>query len=65
MFKNKITGAILTDEEYRDLREKEAVTLWNELTPEEKEEWGSFEKFKEYDFWMYPDQDFVYIECDK
>jgi len=62
MFKNKNTGIILTDEEYRQLREREVVNFWNELTTEEKEEWGSFEKFKEKDFSMYPDPDFEYIE---
>ena len=50
MFKNKNTGVILTDEEYRDLREREVITLWSELTQEEKEEWGSFEEFKEKGF---------------
>ena len=62
MLKNKTTGVILTDEEYRQLREREVVNLWNELTTEEKEEWGCFEEFKEKDFSIYPDQDFEYIE---
>mgnify|MGYP000846995652 CR=1 FL=1 len=62
MFRNKKTGALLTDEEYRALREREVVTFWNELTQEEKEEWGSFEEFKEKDFAIYPDEDFEYIE---
>ena len=62
MFKNKNTGVILTDEEYRELREREVVNLWNELATEEKEEWGGFEEFKEKDFSIYPDSDFEYIE---
>ena len=62
MFKNKWTGALLTDEEYRALREREVVELWNELSAEEKEEWGCFESFREREFGIFPDPDFEYIE---
>jgi len=62
MFRNRKTGAILTDEEYRALREREALESWNELTENEKEEWGSFEEFRQKDFAIYPDEDFVEYE---
>jgi len=64
MFRNKKTGAILTDEQYKELREREVANFWNELSAEEKEEWGSFEEFKEKEFSIYPDPDFEYIEED-
>ena len=62
MFRNRKTGTLLTDEEYRALREREALESWNELTENEKEEWGSFEEFRQKDFAIYPDEDFEYIE---
>ena len=62
MYRNKWTRTLLTDKEYAELREREVVELWNELSAEEREEWGSFEEFKEKEFSIYPDPDFEYIE---
>jgi len=62
MYRNKWTGALLTDEEYRALREREVLDFWNELSAEEKEEWGSFEEFRQKEFSFWPDGDFEYIE---
>ena len=61
MFRNKKTGAILTDEQYKELREREVVTFWNELSEEERKEWGSFEEFRQKEFGIWPDGDFEYI----
>jgi len=62
MFRNRKTGTILTDEEYRALREREVLAFWNELSAEEKEEWGSFEEFRQKEFGIWPDEDFEYIK---
>lgn len=61
MYRNKWTGALLTDEEYRALREREVVDLWNELSEEKRKEWGCFESFREREFSYWPDGDFEYI----
>ena len=61
MYRNKWTRALLTDEEYRALREREVASFWNELSAEEKEEWGSFEEFRQKEFGIWPDGDFEYI----
>ena len=37
MYRDKWAGALLTDEEYRALRERGVVDLCNELSAEEKE----------------------------
>ena len=62
MYRNKWTGALLTDEEYRALREREVASFWNELSEEEKEEWGSFEEFRQKEFGIWPDGDFEYLK---
>ena len=62
MFINKKTGIKLTDKEYQELREREVLDFWNELSVEERKEWGSFESFREKEFGIYPDPDFEYIE---
>ena len=61
MYRNKWTGALLTDEEYRALREREVASFWNELSEEERKEWGSFEEFRQKELSYWPDGDFEYI----
>lgn len=46
-YTNKNTGAVITEKEYLKLVDREATGLWDALDDEEKDDFGSIEKYKE------------------
>lgn len=62
MYKNKNTGAVLTDEAYWRLRKKEAREAWNNMDEEERRDWGNYEEFEKWELERNVDLDFEYIE---
>ena len=62
MYRNKITGAVLSDEAYWRLRKREMQEEWRNMTEKERQEWKSYEEFEKWDLERNVDLDFEYIE---
>ena len=62
MYKNKITGLVLTDQEYWSMRKREIQEEWRNMTKKERQEWKSYEEFEKWDLERNVDVDFEYIE---